>query len=116
MISKAYLKKWIYDKDIISDKDDIFISNECTRNSILKFVHQEIPYNLNVCNELFKKLDNKNIKIKQSIKITNIRYKPILLGKKGVTIKRIREFSQKEITKILKSKIHLYIQVLISND
>ena len=29
--------KWKYSRDIVSDKSDIFISNECTRNAILKY-------------------------------------------------------------------------------
>ena len=59
---------------------------------------------------------NKDIKIKQSIDLTNMRYKPIILGKKGGTIKKIRECSQNEISNIMKSKIHLYLQVNKLND
>jgi GTPase Era involved in 16S rRNA processing len=45
-----------------------------------------------------------------------MRYKPIILGKKGGTIKKIRECSQNEISNIMKSKIHLYLQVNKLND
>ena len=37
---------------------------------------------------------------------------PIILGKKGITIKRIRESSQKEIENIFNTKIHLYLEVI----
>ena len=67
-------------------------------------------------NTLFKVLINKDIKIKQSIELKNMRYKPIILGKKGETIKKIRESSQNEISNIMKSKIHLYLQVIKLND
>ena len=43
--SKSFKKKWLYNNNEVSNKDDIFISNECTRNAILKYMHQEIPYN-----------------------------------------------------------------------
>ena len=108
---KASLQNWIYFNEEITNKDDIYISNECTRNAILKFLHKEIPYNVNIKNTVFKYLNNKDIKIKQTIKINNKRYKPILLGKKGITIKRIRENSQNEISKIMKSKVHLYLKI-----
>ena len=114
--SKAQHNKWIFDKEEISNKDDIFMANECTRNAILKYLHKEIPYNVIVRNVLFKPLNNKDIKIKQSIDLINMRYKPIILGKKGETIKRIRECSQNEISNIMKSKIHLYLQVNKIND
>ena len=109
--SKSFNKKWIFKKDEVSNKDDIFISNECTRNAILKYLHQEIPYNLIVRNIFIKILKNKHIKIKQSIDLKNLRYKPIILGKNGDTIKKIRENSQNEITNIMKTKVHLYLQI-----
>ena len=109
--SKSFKKKWIFKKNEVSNKDDIFISNECTRNAILKYLHQEIPYNLIVRNIFIKTLKNKHIKIKQSIDLKNLRYKPIILGKNGNTIKKIRESSQTEIASIMKSKVHLYLQI-----
>ena len=108
----SYKSEWLYQNNELTNKDDIFISNECTRNSVLKFMHKEIPYNISVINTDFKLLKNKEIKIKQIIEIENLRYKPILLGKKGSLIKKIREDSQKEISKILKSRIHLYINIV----
>ena len=114
--SNSKLNSWIFDKDQISNKDDIFITNECTRNAILKFLHKEIPYNLSIKNLKFQILKNKDIKIKQSIEIKNIRHKPIILGKKGITIKKIREASQNEIKDIMKSEVHLYLQVNKIND
>ena len=116
IISKAKKGKWIFKNKIISNKDDIFISNECTRNAILKYLHQEIPYNIVIKNLVFKVLKNKQIKIKQSIELKNYRHKPFILGKKGEIIKKIRQTSQKEISGVLKSKVHLYLQVNRYND
>ena len=109
--SKALNKKWLYDHQQITDKDDIFISNECTRNALLKYLHEEIPYKLNVKNKIFKFIKKNELKIKQSIEINNLRYKSIILGKNGQTIKKIRESSQIEISDILEVKVHLYLQV-----
>jgi len=115
-VSKAKIKKWKFLNNEISNKSDLFISNECTRNALLKYIHKEIPYNLLVKNLLFKKINKDNIKIKQLIEISNLRYKPIILGKKGETIKKIRETSQKEIESILNSKIHLYLKIVYKNE
>ena len=108
---KASFNKWLYTNNEISNKDDVYISNECTRNAILKFLHKEVPYNIDIKNLTFKFLKNNNVKIKQIIRINNKRYKPIILGKNGITIKRIRENSQNEISKIMKSKVHLYLKI-----
>ena len=107
---------WIYNNNEITDKDDIYITNECTRNSILEYLHQEIPYNIKVENNSFKFLKNKDLKIKQNIILNNARYKPIILGKKGTSIKRIREKSQLEIKKIFDCNIHLYLQIFVENE
>ena len=112
LIKFSKFGKWLYLNDEITDKDDTFIATECTRNAILKFLHKELPYNVIVKNILFKRLKNKNIKIKQMLMIKNSRYKKIILGKKGEKIKNIREHSQSQISKILNCKIHLYLEIL----
>jgi len=116
LISKSFFNQWIYHDDIITNKDDIYISNESTRNSILEYLHKEIPYNLTVKNIYFKYIKNNNLKIKQSIEFDNMRYKKIILGKNGEKIKKIRESSQRQITKILKCKVHLYLFVNFKNE
>ena len=115
VIKRSNIKNWIYNNDEITDKDDIYITNESTRNAILEYLHQEIPYNIKIENNEYKFLKNGDLKIKQLVEINNIRYKPILLGKKGQTIKRVREKSQSDIKKILNCKVHLYIKVIFKN-
>ncbi len=115
LLQKSKYGEWLYKNDEITDKDDIFITNECTRNEILSLIHKEIPYNVEVINKTFKYLKNGQLKIKQDIIIKNDRYKKILLGRKGSKIKDIRTKSQKEISNILDVKTHLYINVILSN-
>ena len=115
LLNKSYHSKWLFKSDEISNMDDIFITNECTRNSILTLLHKEIPYNVVVNNTYFKLLKNGHIKIKQEIIISNKRYKKIILGKSGSKIKEIRIRSQQQISKILKSKTHLYLNLTYKN-
>ena len=112
LLQKSKYGKWQYKDDEITDKDDIFITNECTRNEILSLINKEIPYNIEVTNKTFKYLKNGQLKIKQDIIINNDRYKKILLGRKGSKIKDIRIKSQKEISNILNVKTHLYINII----
>ena len=116
LMKNSINQAWLYHNDEITNKDDIYITNECTRNAILEFLHQEIPYNVKINGLVFKYLKNQDLKIRQSIELQNNRYKPIILGKKGNTIKRIRENSQKSIQKIFNCKVHLYLKVNIIND
>ena len=115
LLTKTYQNKWIYNENEISNKDDIFITNETTRNAILDLLHKEIPYNIKIINKDYKFLINGDLKIKQEIQFNNIRYKKIILGKKGEKIKEIRKKSQNNISKILGKRVHLYIKLIRSN-
>ena len=83
---------------------------------MLSLLNKEVPYNIEISNKTFKYLRNSQLKIKQEIKISNNRYKKIILGKNGEKIKEIRTKSQKFISKILKTKVHLYINLVFNAD
>ena len=108
----SYASKWIFNDDEITNKDDIFIVGELLRETMLTYLHKEIPYNVNIETSNFKNLKNNDIKIKQKIIINQKRYKKIILGKNGEMIKKIREDSQKKMSQILNAKIHLYLEIL----
>ncbi|MDC1047752.1 GTPase Era [Alphaproteobacteria bacterium] len=108
----SYLSKWVFKDDEITNKDDIFMVGELLRETMLTYLHKEIPYNVNIETSNFKILKNNDIKIKQKIIINELRYKKIILGRKGEMIKKIREDSQKKMSQILNAKIHLYLEIL----
>ncbi|MDB4861084.1 GTPase Era [Alphaproteobacteria bacterium] len=112
IVKYSYVSEWIFNHDEITDKDDIFIVGELLRETMLTYLHKEIPYNVNIKTSNFKILKNNDIKIKQKIIINQKRYKKIILGKKGEMIKKIREDTQKKMSQILDSKIHLYLEIL----
>lgn len=108
----SYPSNWIYEENQITDKDDKYIFGELLRETILSFLHKEIPYNLKIKTTQYKVLKNNDVKIKQKIIINVPRYKKIILGKKGQMIKRVREVTQNKISKIINKKTHLYIEIL----
>jgi len=108
----TYPSKWEYLKDEITNKDDKFFLSELLRETLLTYLHKEIPYNISIRTTNFKELSKSDIKIKQKILINEKRYKKIILGKKGSMIKKIREECQKKIKSVFKKKIHLYIELI----
>ena len=114
LLNFSYDSSWIYNEDEISNKDDKFIINELLRETILTYLHKEIPYNVDLNTTYYKVLKNNDIKIKQKIIINEKRYKKIILGKKGEMIKAIREDCQKKMSIILKAKVHLYLEIINS--
>ena len=113
LIKYSYSSKWIYLKDEITNKDDKFILSELLRETLLTYLHKEIPYNIRIITSHYKILKSSDIKIKQKIYINEKRYKKIILGKNGGMIKKIRENCQKKIKKIFGKKIHLYLELII---
>jgi len=108
----TYPCKWEYLNDEITNKDDKFFLSELLRETLLTYLHKEIPYNISIRTTNFKELGKSDIKIKQKILINEKRYKKIILGKKGSMIKKIREECQKKIKSVFKKKIHLYIELI----
>ena len=108
----TYPSKWEYLNDEITNKDDKFFLSELLRETLLTYLHKEIPYNISIRTTNFKELSKSDIKIKQKILIKEKRYKKIILGKKGSMIKKIREECQKKIKSVFKKKIHLYIELI----
>ena len=114
LLNFSYESSWIYNEDEISNKDDKFIINELLRETLLTYLHKELPYNIIINTSDYRVLKNNDIKIKQKIIINQPRYKKIILGRRGEMIKAIREDSQKKMTKILNAKVHLYLEIINS--
>ena len=108
----TYPSKWEYLNDEITNKDDKFFLSELLRETLLTYLHKEIPYNISIRTTNFKEFSKSDIKIKQKILINEKRYKKIILGKKGNMIKKIREECQKKIKSVFKKNIHLYIELI----
>jgi GTP-binding protein Era len=91
---------------------DIFFS-ELTREAVFKYLNQELPYQIYVKTYKFEK-ESRNYKIYQNIYVKNDNHKKIFLGKNGSVIKKIGISARKEIEKILKHKVSLFLDVQIS--
>ena len=95
-----------YSKDAITDKSERFFIEEIIREKILKHYKQEIPYSVEVEVEEF--IDKKEIvEIRANIYVLRESQKGILIGHKGMGLKRIGTESRKDIEKMLDKKIVL---------
>jgi GTPase len=87
--------------------------SELTREAIFKYLNQEIPYQILVKTVSYEKV-LRNYKISQIIYVKNENHKKIILGKKGSVIKKIGTSSRKQIEKVLKHKVSLFLEVQIT--
>ena len=108
---QAYSNEWLFQqthKSNISKKN--FLS-ELTREKVFEYIHEEIPYNLEINTDYIEPSSNKSLKVYQTVWLHKKSYKPIILGKEGKSIKMISLQARLDMQKFLKSKVHLFIRL-----
>ncbi|WP_185873809.1 GTPase Era [Blattabacterium cuenoti] len=101
-----------FPKEWISDRSERFFVNEIIRETIFLLYQKEIPYSSEVVTEQFKKY-NIFIYIFSFIYVERDSQKGILIGYKGKSLNKLKNYSIKKIENFFKKKIFLKIQVKI---
>jgi len=101
-----------YYDDIISDKWERYFVSEIIREKIFELYHDEIPYSTAV--EIVEFRENQDpIYIYANIYVAKKSHKPIIIGKDGNTIAKLRTESQQAIENLLNKKIKLELFVKV---
>ncbi|MFO1129759.1 MAG: GTPase Era [Rickettsiales bacterium] len=103
---------WIHNEDEITTLPLKFLAQEITREKIMLYAHDEIPYNIIVETENFEQKNNE-CKIHQVIKVISQSHKKIILGKKGEKIKTIGQKARLELEQIYGYKVHLFLHIQV---
>ncbi|PID27554.1 MAG: GTPase Era [Candidatus Cloacimonadota bacterium] len=104
-----------YNPDELSDLPMRFFVQEIIREKIFLNYSDEIPYSSTAVVESYKDFPNKSI-IHANIWIERKSQKPILIGKNGSMIKKIRLEAEKEIHGMTGKRVKLELWVKIKND
>jgi GTP-binding protein Era len=101
-----------YDEDQLSDLPMRFFAKETIREAIFHQFEQEIPYATAVIIERYTEMPDKVV-IDAVIWLERQSQKPIIIGKKGDNLKRIREYAEKDLSSFLQQEvqIHLWIKI-----
>lgn len=101
-----------YDDDQLSDLPLRFFAKELIREAIFHIFDDEIPYATAVLIERFQELPHKVV-VDAVIWIERNSQKPILIGKGGANLKKIREYAEPQLTEFLQfpSEIHLFVKI-----
>ena len=104
-----------YDKEAITDKSERFFIEEIIREKILKHYKKEIPYSVEIEVEEF--YDEKDIvKIRAKIYVLRESQKGIIIGYKGMGLKRIGTESRRDIEKMLNKKVFLETPIKVKKN
>ena len=104
-----------YDKDAITDKSERFFVAENIREKILKYYKKEVPYSVQVEVEEFEDEDD-IIRIRAIIYVLRESQRGIIIGHKGVGIKRIGTEARRELERFFDKKIFLETVVKVKKN
>jgi len=105
-----------YPDDQLSDENERFFVSEIVREKIFEFYRDEVPYSTEVLIEEFIERERGKEYISAVIVVERETQKPIIIGKKGVKIKKLGEISRKAIEEFLQRPVFLEIRVKVRKD
>ena len=103
------------DKDQLTDKPAKFFVSEMIREKILLYYDKEIPYSVEVRVEQFKETDT-SIHINAVIYVERDSQKGIIIGHKGIALKKVSSEARKALEKFFDKKIYLETFVKVDKD
>ena len=104
-----------FDKDQLTDKPAKFFVSEMIREKILLYYDKEIPYSVEVRVEQFKETDT-SIHINAVIYVERDSQKGIIIGHKGIALKKVSSEARKALEKFFDKKIYLETFVKVDKD
>jgi len=104
-----------FPKDQLTDKYERFFASEIIREKILFHYKKEIPYSVEIEIESFS--DEKSIiKIRAVIHVARDSQKGIIIGHKGIMLKRVGTEARKDMEDFFGKKIFLELYVKVTKD
>lgn len=104
-----------FEKDAITDKSSRFFVEEIIREKILIHYKKEIPYSVQIQVEDFIESED-SIEIRAVIYVMRESQKGIIIGHRGLGLKRIGSEARKDIEKMLGKHIYLHTPVKVKKN
>jgi GTP-binding protein Era len=104
-----------FSKDQFTDKTERFFVNEILRQKIFLYYDKEIPYSVEVHTEEFIEKPS-IIKLRCNIIVERESQKGIIIGHKGIALKKIGSKARKDLEIFFKKKIFIEIKVKVSKN
>ena len=95
------------------DVPDMLYLAELTREKVYKYIHQELPYHINVVTEKVDTDAEGVLEIYQKIVVANAAHKKIVVGRGGAQLKKIGTAARHDIQDQwgVNARLHLFVRV-----
>ena len=104
-----------FEKDALTDKPARFFVTEIIREKILLYYQKEIPYSVEVIVEAFRE-EEARIHIQALIIVERDSQKGIIIGHKGVALKKVGSMARRDMERFFEKKIFLELFVKVEKD
>ena len=104
-----------FEKDALTDKPARFFVTEIIREKILLYHQKEIPYSVEVVVEAFRE-EEARIHIQALIIVERDSQKGIIIGHKGVALKKVGSMARRDMERFFEKKIFLELFVKVEKD
>lgn len=105
-----------YPEDMLTDVQERFVVAEIIREKALRLLTQEVPHGIAVEILSMKQNDKGIYEIQANIFCEKDSHKGIIIGKNGVMLKKINQFSRTDIEKFLGTKVNLKTWVKVKKE
>ncbi len=104
---------YLFDAADATDVPDNLYLAELTREKIYRFIHQELPYHINVVTERVDVADDGVLDIYQKIVVASEGHKKIVVGRGGAQLKQIGTAARHDIQDQwgVNARLHLFVRV-----
>ncbi|MBD5391584.1 GTPase Era [bacterium] len=98
--------------DLVDVPDELYLA-ELTREKVYKYIHQELPYHINVVTERVDVDADGVLDIYQKIVVQNDAHKKIVIGRGGAQLKQIGTAARHDIQNQwgVNARLHLFVRV-----
>lgn len=104
---------YLFAPETHSDVPDTLYLAELTREKVYKYIHQELPYHINVVTERVDVDTDGVLDIYQKIVVQNDAHKKIVIGRGGVQLRQIGTAARHDIQDQwgVNARLHLFVRV-----
>lgn len=105
-----------YPKDMITDQNEKFIVAEIIREKALRLLSEEVPHGIAIDIMSMKPNEKGIYDIEAELICEKDSHKGIIIGKNGVMLKKITQYSKGDIEKFLGNKVNLKVWVKVRKE
>ena len=104
---------YLFDTKDATDVPDMLYLSELTREKVYKYIHQELPYHINVVTERVETDKEGVLEVYQKIVVQNDAHKKIVVGRGGTQLKKIGMAARHDIQDQwgVNARLHLFVRV-----